>query len=401
MSHAQIKVYVVEMKGREFLQLRWTDANGHKRTKSTELSRKQKHDAQVMAAEKEKQLNRFNVSDDGSIDWESFRERLTEDVLSGTSAGNAEKVEGVLNMMEEFSKPSSLRDITGQYLSRYVGWLRKNSREESTIQSHMRHVKAVLRWAKKTNYLEEVPAIPVITRASKRKMMKGRPLTDAEATLYLKTIPEVVPAAHVRNYKFMTEGLDLSGLRLEEAMTLSWDTTAEFHVMVEGDRVKFMIPADADKGYEDQIFPTTPDCCELLLKVPKSQRVGFVFNPTYTNHRNGKIERYKNSSDVSRIFSAIGEKAGIIVDTKSGKFASAHDFRRRFGTRWKKMGVSSFLLKELMRHASIQTTELYYLEENADETQDEVEKLWNAKKLGNTVGNTKKKAAKRKTKKTQ
>jgi len=44
--------------------------------------------------------------------------------------------------------------------------------------------------------------------------------------------------------------------------------------------------------------------------------------------------------EVSRIVSAIGKKAGIVVDerTRGGqlvwKFASAHDLRRGFGKRW-------------------------------------------------------------------
>ena len=36
---------------------------------------------------------------------------------------------------------------------------------------------------------------------------------------------------------------------------------------------------------------------------------------------------------VGRVISAIGKKAEVVVNSGAGKYASAHDFRRAFGTR--------------------------------------------------------------------
>lgn len=98
----------------------------------------------------------------------------------------------------------------------------------------------------------------------------------------------------------------------------------------------------------------------------------------------------------SRYVSAIGEKAGVVVaqdasrskvDKKTGetvnapKFAGAHDFRRAFGTRWSKR-VMPAVLKQLMRHASIETTISFYVEHNADDVSAEL-LPW----AGNTLGN--------------
>jgi len=57
------------------------------------------------------------------------------------------------------------------------------------------------------------------------------------------------------------------------------------------------------------------------------------------------------------------------IDEQSGKtiHASAHDLRRAFGQRWSRK-VSSMILKELMRHDSVTTTEKYYVDINAQET---------------------------------
>eukprot|EP00456_Euglypha_rotunda_P030037 TRINITY_DN2347_c0_g1_i3.p1 TRINITY_DN2347_c0_g1~~TRINITY_DN2347_c0_g1_i3.p1 ORF type:complete len:395 (+),score=53.88 TRINITY_DN2347_c0_g1_i3:1513-2697(+) len=381
-----IKVYVIDY-GRKYYYLQWQDeATGKRITQSSKATNRRA--AGIKAVEKEAELNSGTVAEDGTMTWEAFRATVDDDVLSGLAARTAEKVRNIFNVMEEFQRPQIIRDLNSRYLSRYVGWLRANDREESTIQSHMRHLKSMLRWVVSNHYSRVMPSIPVITRASKGKVMKGRPLTDAEVKSYLASVEAVVGVEHADRYRFMAEGILVSSLRLEESMSLSWDLTADFHVMIDGDRVKFRIPASADKGNEDSIFPTTPDCWEFLLKVPPEQRTGFVFNPTFTNHRNGRTERYKNSCDVSRVFSKIGEMANIVVDHNSGKFASAHDFRRTFGNKWARLGTPSFLLKELMRHSSIATTEMYYLEANANQTQDEIEKIWNRARLHNTPDNT-------------
>jgi|GEM_PF-1790003 len=50
------------------------------------------------------------------------------------------------------------------------------------------------------------------------------------------------------------------------------------------------------------------------------------------------------------------------VDEKDGaeKFASSHDIRRAFGTRWARI-VPSGILQQLMRHSSVETTLKYYV----------------------------------------
>lgn len=66
----------------------------------------------------------------------------------------------------------------------------------------------------------------------------------------------------------------------------------------------------------------------------------------------------------------IGEKAGVKVNTNAVgkiKFASAHDLRRSFGERWASR-VMPQVLKELMRHESIDTTMKYYVGRNAQST---------------------------------
>lgn len=65
-------------------------------------------------------------------------------------------------------------------------------------------------------------------------------------------------------------------------------------------------------------------------------------------------------------------RANVVVNKGGGKFASAQDFRRSFGTRWAKQLMPA-VLRVLMRHESIETTLAYYVDLDADEIGDE---LW-------------------------
>jgi integrase len=99
------------------------------------------------------------------------------------------------------------------------------------------------------------------------------------------------------------------------------------------------------------------------LSTPEVDRRGPVFKP----YRDGKR---LSGWTVSRDVSIIGRKAGIKVDTDANgvvKYASAHDLRRSFGERWAQR-VMPQVLKELMRHETIETTMKFYVGRNAQTT---------------------------------
>ena len=116
-------------------------------------------------------------------------------------------------------------------------------------------------------------------------------------------------------------------------------------------------------------FLTAPRFCRFLLATPENQREGKVFNVTGIYAGNAITPKR-----VSRVVSAIGKKAKVVVDKGTEKFASAHDFRRAFGTRWARK-VMPMVLQKLMRHDSIETTMRYYVDLDADEMAEE---LWKA-----------------------
>jgi integrase len=159
----------------------------------------------------------------------------------------------------------------------------------------------------------------------------------------------------------------LSGLRLEESLVLSWDDDSLISLDLSGKRPRLRIYAEAEKGHRNRLLPMTPDFAEFLLAMPESERQGKVFkvDGIYTG-------RPMTPKRVSRVVSAIGKKAKVVVNKGDEKYASAHDFRRAFGTRWARK-VMPMVLQKLMRHDSIETTMRYYVDLDADEMAEE---LW-------------------------
>ena len=111
-----------------------------------------------------------------------------------------------------------------------------------------------------------------------------------------------------------------------------------------------------------------PEFALMLQAIPEAERTG----PVFTLHgRQGRL----GSNQVSKIVSTIGKAAGVLVSTHpvtgKQKFASAHDLRRAFGERWS-IRVMPAVLKELMRHESIDTTMRFYVGTNTQRTNDAV-----------------------------
>lgn len=197
--------------------------------------------------------------------------------------------------------------------------------------------------------------------------MRGRPITTEEFERMLDACDRVRPR-DASEWRELLTGLWLSGLRLGEALQLSWEPSAPLSVDCDGKFPTLRILAEAEKGFRDRILPITPDFAEVLLTTPRDVREGAVF----------EIARKSCRLDsVSKTVTRIGKEARVVVNQQQGKFASAHDLRRAYGTRWASK-VQPAVLRELMRHESIETTMRFYVGMRSAEIAEE---LW-----GNEVG---------------
>jgi integrase len=229
------------------------------------------------------------------------------------------------------------------------------------------------RWAHRHGYLLKLPTFDMPKRASGATRMKGRPVTTEEFERMLTTAAKVVGSDHANTWKLLLRGLWASGLRISEAMALRWDPKPGCpQVILSGHKSVLAFDADSQKSGKVQLVPMAPEFVQLLE--PMQRKSGYVFTPILDGRP------IRDSLVASKTISAIGKVAGVIVDVERGKNASAHDLRRSFGHRWSRR-VMSPVLKELMRHASVETTLTYYTGIDAENTAAE---LWGV--VGNTPG---------------
>ena len=164
----------------------------------------------------------------------------------------------------------------------------------------------------------------------------------------IRPVPEDRPMGAVR-YGWLW----WSGLRLEEAMTLTWDDPHAPYVDLDGENSTITIPGACQKSGKETVGPIVPEFFEFLDVTPEADRTGPVF-----------VLPFRRKDTVSKVITAIGRAAGVKVGPK--KCASAHDCRRSFGFRWA-VRVMPVVLQKLMRHANIETTLKYYVGNDARE----------------------------------
>src|SRR5262249_19825978 len=145
-------------------------------------------------------------------------------------------------------------------------------------------------------------------------------------------------------WKQLLRGLWHSGLRLGEALEVSWNDDARLSVDTTGKYVALRIHADGEKGHTDRLLPIAPEFEEFLLAVPADDRCGLVFGIYGPNNQPLTTKR------ASRYISAIGKKANVVTNKREKSCATAHDLRRSFGSRWARR-VTPAILQALMRHS--------------------------------------------------
>jgi integrase len=385
MSETEINVTVVKYPDRRFYMMRYVDpVTGKQKARSAGTS--DRRAAERAAAKWEAELREGRYQPPRRITWAEFRERYESEKLASLALSTQKTAATAMNHVERVIDPMRLAALTAETLSQFQSKLRVEGMKETTIGVVLSHLRPALSWAVSMGMLSKVPDMHRPKGAKGHRLMRGRPITGEEFDRMLTAVPKVRERDATLWTHYLT-GLWLSGLRLGESIILSWDEESPIAIDLSGRHPRFRIYAEAEKGRKDRLLPMTPDFAEFILKTPKEERVGSVFK--LNGYNTGEPITLKR---ICRTISAIGKKAGVVVNKAEGKYASAHDLRRSFATRWASQ-VKPATLQLLMRHKSIETTLKYYVDQDADEVADE---LWKAQPgLSNTLGNSTPKDGKR------
>lgn len=371
----EIKVHVADYGAGRNLMMRYRDPFTGKQTARTTGTRS-KRDAERAAAKWEAELRDGRYKALCRMSWADFREKYETEVIPGLAESTGDRRASTLNYIESTINPQRVAELTTARLSVFASTLRENGMKDTTLSCHLGHLKPVLRWAVKQGYLRSMPDVPMPQRAKGvTRAMRGRALTGEELDRMLAKVRKIRKLQPVR-WKRLLRGLWLSGLRLSEALSLSWNEGAPIAVCMAGKYPALRIQAEAEKAHQDRLLPIAPEFAEFLLAVPAERRRGLVFRIYGPNKQPLSTKR------VGRYISRIGKAAKVVTNKAENRYATAHDLRRSFGTRWAKR-VMPAVLKELMRHADISTTMAYYNDQSAEDVGDVLRQA-----LGNTGGNS-------------
>lgn len=362
---------MIQTKGRPHLLLRWNEP-GTRIMRQKTSGTANRREAEKQAAQLEADLNTGRTSSITRISWGDFRERVEDERFAFLAEGTAGPIRSILNHIEKLLRPKYLDDLNTQALSNVFAKLQEQGFKPATLSGHRAHLRSLLTWAASMHLLASVPEIPKIRMPRGKSLMKGRPVTGPEFVRMLRAVAKVRPK-DARLWRRFLIGLWRSGLRCGEALQLSWDQAANIAVDLSGRFPRLRISASAEKGRRDRLLPLTPDFAKWLLRTPAAQRSGLVFGIVGRS-----CIRPMSVKRVSRIVAAFGKAAKIIVNPQERSYASAHDLRRAFGTRWSSK-VQAVELKLLMRHESIETTLRFYVGHDAD---DVAERLWASVQAG-------------------
>jgi integrase len=364
MKPRKIRVRPVWRKSRGAFSLRWIDpVTNRPREQVTDLTQRRK--AEDAAAEKASELT--VAGDIADLTWERFRKRYESEDLPLRRRRTRSAWGSAVNRLEAFSEPRLFIEVDASYLSRWVASMAEEGLSPASQSSYLGQILAGLGWAESIYPSYRAPKVKR-PKKPKGKRARARPVTKEELERMLTKVPDVVGATRSRPWRRFLWGLWYLGRRIGEVVALDWQRSDRPNIIdIDGVTPMIRIPHESAKGGRNELFPIQPDAVAFLRRWPKAQRRGRVFR-LHTGH--GAIH---DPNAIGRIVSDIGQTARVRTgtrlerDPKTGKaqevpkWASAHDLRRSFGSRWAPH-LKPRILQLLMGHKSYQTTQEFYEE---------------------------------------
>jgi len=267
-------------------------------------------------------------------------------------------VEYLANLKRFFaflSSKNKLKDITDisrfelrdyiQYLQQSRRWSGRpelgdmGSLSPASIQVHVRAIKAFFGWLLREEYIEKNPLEKFPLPRAPQKLITT--LSPAQVKMLLSAIDRITPTG-ARNYLIILLLFD-GGFRISELLNIKIediDFDAGF-VRVTG------------KGRKERLIPLSRlTLREISRYINRRQSVGNNDKSSYLFAINGREPITQNG--IQQMLHRLRDQAGL-----RGIKMSAHTFRHSFATEFIAAGANVFALKEILGHASLQTTLKY------------------------------------------
>jgi hypothetical protein len=152
----EIQVHVHSFGPNRALSLVYYDpVTGKKVAKSS--GTRDETEAERAAAVWQDELNRGAYQRPSKLTWQEFRKRVEADKLAPMCSGSQEAYRAALRNFERLAGPDRLARVTAALLTRFQAAARKQGMKETTLHKHLRHLKAIFRWAERQGLLAKAP----------------------------------------------------------------------------------------------------------------------------------------------------------------------------------------------------------------------------------------------------
>lgn len=258
------------------------------------------------------------------------------------SAKSIQRYKAIVNNFIEFLEgigKEKYSEIKGPDISAFFDTLLKLNRSTSTLSKHREVLNRFYEWSKAKYYCSDNPAKNIAS--FKRKKSVPRYFSEEE-------LQKIFSAAKGQ-YKNIFRFLYYTGLRAGELCNLKWVDyiAAERHIVL---RVM-----EGNKTKREEIVPLNNAAMEIIEDQKQYRKTPDAEVYIFTNEAGRQLDDanlYRNLKTIAK-----NEK---IQDAK------VHTFRHSCASHMVIKGVSLYVVKDILRHASIRETEIYaHLSKNA------------------------------------
>ncbi len=347
--------------------LDYMDQNGRRRQIS--LGHADKRRAERQRYEKELEL-RMNAAEPVSMKLSDFfRDSLarTKGQVRATSLGETKR------SMKDFVEcvgDIDVQEVRYGHGERFIQYCLDRELSPGTVTKKVKHLKRVFQLAEDRGQLDRHPLRKLKPpKVAKRKV---RVFTDQECDELCKAARQYEQKGRIVKWELLIRMCLATGMRRGELMNIAWRDIDFANMTVEVSPKKNRTDTwewhvkDTDR----RTLPLTAALVSRLAAHQASQPEGnpYVFVPVARYEfiqevrRAGRWSVDKGRSPLSKFchhFNKIRARAGI----ETGTF---HDLRRTCLSNWVAQGLPLHEVKELAGHASIETTERFYLAVRTD-----------------------------------
>lgn len=146
---------------RKYFIMRYADpVTGKRLTRSTRATTRR--EAERAAAKWEVELQEGRYQAPCNMSWKEFRERYESEKLANLAKATGDSASTAMNHLERLVDPRNLTVLTSTVFSKFQAKMRQEGMRETTIATHLRHLRAALSWA------VSMELLPVRTDACRR-----------------------------------------------------------------------------------------------------------------------------------------------------------------------------------------------------------------------------------------